>query len=58
MNINKLILKTMLMGALGVASIGLSSCDDDGGNSGPDIGENNAEASTEPDPIFRTRDKI
>lgn len=48
MNVKKFLLNTVLIGAVAVAPIGLSSCDDDdngngGGNGGgPDISENSA----------------
>lgn len=47
MNVKKLLINTLMIGAVGMAPMTMSSCsDDDGGNGGPDIGENNAEAST------------
>jgi hypothetical protein len=50
MNVKKLFINTLLMGAVATAPVGLSSCDDDdGGSSGPDISENSAEGSTSGD---------
>ncbi len=50
MTIKRLLINTMMIGAVAMAPMTMSSCsDDDGGNGGPDIGDNSAEASTSGD---------